>query len=211
MKHREARRIRDMKRRSRRRWFPVVNRSLQFKFLAIILAYGGLTILVLGAALFLPDFFHLADETLDFQAKMRASEIIVAIHQRLWIPVILLLTFVGGHFFRIFHRVVGPLYRFRWAFGEIAKGNLALTVRIRQDDFLQLEEAALNDMINAVSEKLESVQKATDAALASLDRFERLLPPDPEAPIGPEIRQSLGEHRQALKAVREEMRGFKLD
>jgi len=204
-------RIRDMKRRSRRRWFPVVNRSLQFRFLATILVYGGLTILVLGTALFLPDFFLLSDDTLDFQTKIRASEVILAIHQRLWVPVIALLIVIGAHFFRIFHRVVGPLYRFRWAFGEIAKGNLALTVRIRQDDFLHLEEAALNDMINSVSEKLSSVHKATESALTSLDRFERLLPSDQQGAGEAEIRQSLREHRQALEAVKEKMGAFNLD
>ncbi len=200
-----------MKRQRRRRWFPLVNRSLQFRFLAIILAYGGLTMLVLGTALFLPDFLRLSDEALDFQSKMRASDVILAVHQRLWIPVILLLTVIGAHFFRIFHRVVGPLFRFRWAFGEIAKGDFSLTVRIRQDDFLHLEASALNDMVNSVSEKLWSVQKATDVALTSLDRVERLMPPFPEGAIGPEIRQSLGEHRQALEAVREKMGAFKLD
>jgi methyl-accepting chemotaxis protein len=200
-----------MKRIHRRRWFPVVNLSLQCRFLAIILAYGGLTILVLAAALFLPDFFLLSDETLDFQSRMRASEAIVAIHQRLWIPVILLLTVIGAHFFRIIHRVVGPLYRFRWAFGEIAKGNVNLTVRIRQKDFLHVEEAALNDMISGVSEKLWSVQKATDAALTSLDRLEKLLPAYLGKGVGPEIKHDLEKHRQALEAVRGKIGAFKFE
>jgi methyl-accepting chemotaxis protein len=198
-----------MKRRYRRRWFPVVNRSLQFRFLATILAYGGLTILVLGAALFLPDFLRLSDETLDFQTRMRASEVIVAIHHRLWIPVILLLIVIGAHFFRIFHRVVGPLYRFRWAFGEIAKGDLSLTVRIRQNDFLHLEEEALNSMIVALFEKVEEIRRTTDAALSSLESLKKemvLLP----GTVQPEISLRLREHQQAVGAVMEKIEAFKL-
>ena len=156
-----------MKRRYRRRWFPVVNPSLQFRFLAVIFADGGLTILVLGAALFLPDFQRLSDETLDLQAKMRASEVIIAMHERLWIPLVVLLIVIGAHFFRIFHRVVGPLYRFRWAFGEIAKGDLSLTVRIRQDDFLHLEEEALNGMVGGLFDKVEEIRAAAAAASMS--------------------------------------------
>jgi methyl-accepting chemotaxis protein len=198
-----------MKRPNRRRWFPLVDRSLQFRFLAIILAYGGLTILVLGAALFLPDFFLLSDETLDFQSRMRASEVIVAIHQRLWIPFIVLLIIVGAHFFRIFHRVVGPLYRFRWAFGEIGKGDLSFKVRLRQNDFLHMEEGALNDMIDGLFEKVEDIRSATDAALGSLERLEKemiLI----SVPSEPEISLRLREHHKSMEAIMEKIEAFKL-
>lgn len=198
-----------MKRRYKRRLFPVVNPSLQFRFLAIILAYGGLTILVLGAALFFPDFLRLSDETLDLQAKMRASEVIVAIHQRLWIPLILLLAIIGAHFFRIFHRVVGPLYRFRWAFREIAKGDLSLTVRIRQDDFLHLEEEALNGMVGGLFDKVEEIRAATAAASSSLESLEKEVVLLPRAGQ-PEISLRLRQHRQALEAVMEKINVFKL-
>jgi methyl-accepting chemotaxis protein len=177
--------------------------------LAIILAYGGLTILVLGTALFLPDFLRLSDEALDFQAKMRASDIIVAIHQRLWIPVILLLTVIGAHFFRIFHRVVGPLYRFRWAFGEIAKGDLSLTVRIRQNDFLHLEEEALNGMVGGLFDKVEEIRAATAAASISLESLEKemvLL----SGAGQPEISLRLRQHHQALETVMEKINVFRL-
>jgi methyl-accepting chemotaxis protein len=198
-----------MKRRYKRRLFPVVNPSLQFRFLAIILAYGGLTILVLGAALFFPDFLRLSDEMLDLQAKMRASEIIVAIHQRLWIPLILLLAIIGAHFFRIFHRVVGPLYRFRWAFGEIAKGDLSLTVRIRQNDFLHLEEEALNSMIGVLSDKVEEIRAATAEASSSLESLEKEMTSLPEAGQ-PEIFLRLREHHQTVEAVMAKINFFKL-
>lgn len=198
-----------MKRRYKRRLFPVVNPSLQFRFLATILAYGGLAILVLGAALFFPDFLRLSDETLDLQAKMRASEVIVAIHQRLWIPLILLLAIIGAHFFRIFHRVVGPLYRFRWAFGEIAKGDLSLTVRIRQNDFLHLEEEALNSMLGGLSDKVEEIRAATAEASSSLESLEKEMTSLPEAGQ-PEISLRLRHHRQALEAVMEKINVFKL-
>jgi methyl-accepting chemotaxis protein len=198
-----------MKRRYKRRWFPVVNRSLQFRFLATILAYGGLMVVVLGVALFLPDFLRLSDETLDFQTRMRASEVIVAVHHRLWIPLILLLIVIGAHFFRIFHRVVGPLYRFRWAFGEIAKGDLSLTVRLRQNDFLHLEEEALNAMIGALFEKVEEVRKAADNALTSLDSLKKGMVLLPEADQ-PEISIRLREHQEAVGAVMEKIEAFKL-
>jgi methyl-accepting chemotaxis protein len=177
--------------------------------LAIILAYGGLTILVLGAALFLPDFLRLSDDTLDLKTKMRASEVIVAIHQRLWIPFILVLCLIGAHFFRIFHRVVGPLYRFRWAFREIAKGDLSLTVRIRQDDFLHLEEEALNGMVGGLFDKVEEIRAAAAAAsdsLGSLEKEMALL----QGAGRLEIPVSLREHHQALEAVMEKINVFKL-
>jgi methyl-accepting chemotaxis protein len=198
-----------MKQKCRRRSFPVVNLSLQFRFLAISLAYGGLTVVVLGAALFLPDFLSLYNETLDLNAKVMASEVIFNIHHRLWIPLIFLLTAGGAYFFLIFHRIAGPLSRFRWAFGRIAKGDLSVTAQIRQNDFLHLEESALNAMINSLSTKLGSVRQASDAALTSLDQLEMLLAPSLEKGVGPRIHRDLEEHRQALEAVREKMRAFK--
>lgn len=195
-----------MRRKTRRRWFPVVDRSLQFGFLVVILCYGALLILVLSSALFLPDFIRLTDQTQDFQARMTASQIILAIHQRLWLPVFVFLALMGIHFFRLFHRLVGPLYRFRLAFGQIAKGDLSLKVRIRKKDFLHQEEAAINDMIQGLSEKMALIRDAATAGIRSLDRLETGIFGVHEA----EIRGSLKRHRQVLETLMEKLADFHL-
>jgi nitrogen fixation/metabolism regulation signal transduction histidine kinase len=140
---------------------------------------------------------------------MRAPEVIVAIHQRLWIPVILLLTVIGAHFSRIFHRVVGPLYRLRWAFGEIAKGDLSFRVRLRQNDFLTLEEGALNDMIDGLFEKVDDIRAATHAAFGSPERLEKEMVLLPGAGQ-PEISNRLREHHKSVEVVMEKFEAFKL-
>ena len=198
-----------MSKKNRRRWFPVVNRSLQFGFLAVILAYAGLLVLVLATALFLPDFIRLSDQARDFQTRMAASQVVLAVHQRLWPPVLGFLIVMGIHFFRLFHRLVGPLYRFRRAFEQIAKGDLSRNVQIRKKDFLHQEEGALNDMIRSLSEKVASVRDAATAGLRSLDGLETEIL-SPAGVHETEVRQSLNRHRQTLEKVMEKLADFDL-
>lgn len=162
-----------MKNTYKRRWLPLVDVRLQLRFLIVVLGYGALLVLVMGGVIFFPDFMVLADDAADPSAKARAAEFILTMHARLWLPVFTVLILIGLHFFRSFHRVAGPLYRLRWAYEKIGAGDLSITVRLRKNDLLPLEEQKLNEMIHALADKVRAVKESAVQVSTSLAEFER--------------------------------------
>ena len=153
---------------NRRRRYAVVDRSHQYRFLALVLAYNVLIILLLGLTLFLPDILRIQDPTLSLEMRAAAADRILSMHTRVWPSVIALLCLIGIHSFRVFHRLIGPLYRFRWAFDQVRSGNLAFRVRLRRNDLLHREEEVFNEMLDTLAARVESIQTAGLEALRSL-------------------------------------------
>lgn len=126
--------------RRRRRQCPIVDRSLQYRFFAIILVYSTAIVLFLGVCLFVPDIIKLRDEGVSFEVQAVAANKILTLHARVWLAVIALICIIGVHSFRVFHRFVGPLYRFRWAFEKVRNGDLGFQVKLGKKDYLRQEE-----------------------------------------------------------------------
>lgn len=158
---------------TKRRFFPLVNPSHQYRFLAIILIYNVIVILVLMGILFLPDFIKLQDDQLSLETKSALAVNILQLHSRIWPAVIALICLIGLHSFRIFLRFIGPVNRFQWAFKQIRDGNLDFHLRIRKKDYLLEEERVLNEMILSLSQKLATIQDSLNESVRSLDRFEQ--------------------------------------
>ena len=71
-----------------------------------------------------------------------------------------------------FLRFIGPLYRFRTSFEQVKNGDLSFRVRLRKRDHLKDEQAAINEMIEMLTEKLGNIQVASKQALKSFDELE---------------------------------------
>lgn len=197
-----------MIKRNRRQRFPIVDKSLQYRFLAMILVYGMIVIIFLFVFLFVPDIIQLQDESLSLEIRAAAADKILTLHARVWPTVITLMCVIGIHSFRVFHRFVGPLYRFRWAFEQVQNGNLGFRVKLRAKDYLRREEEALNEMIEMLAGKLRGIQLASLDAVKSLGKLEQkitkvsgLTKPDKEL---------LRVHRQHLDTVIDAARYFQL-
>jgi len=76
------------------------------------------------------------------------------------------------HSFRVFHRLVGPLYRITLAFRQIRKGDLSFRVKLRKKDYLHDEEKAFNEMLENLAEKISGIKSAGVDAMESLDELE---------------------------------------
>lgn len=157
----------------KRRQYPVVDRELQYKFLALILIYGTIIVLFFGISLFMPDILDMMNEDLSLEVRAAAAGRIISYHSRVWPAAIALVCLLGIHSIRIFHRLIGPLYRFRLAFEKISKGDLSFRVRLRKKDYLHREEAGFNEMIEVFKEKWESIRNAVLNALESLGSVEQ--------------------------------------
>jgi len=162
-----------MTKRNSRRRYPLVKPSHQYRFLALVLIYSMLIAAVIAVTLFVPDLMQMKDESLGLEVRAVAADKILTMHSRVWPTIISLICVIGLHSFREFHRFIGPVFRFEKAFERIRNGDLGFRVRLRTNDYLRLEQAELNKMIETLSDKLRRVQSAGGQALTSLDRMEK--------------------------------------
>ena len=198
-----------MTEREKRQRFPIVDRSLQYRFLVMILAYSAMIMIFLALFLFLPDIMKLYDEGLSLEARAIAADRILTLHARVWPAVIALICIIGIHSFRALLRILGPLYRFRWAFEEVQNGNLGVRVKLREKDYLRREEKAINEMIETLSGKLKTIQLAGGDALKSLDGLEQIV--TKKGDLTETDRKVLRVHRHHLDALMDTARYFQLE
>ncbi len=156
----------------RRRRVRVVYRSLQYHFLAQFFIYSAIIVFFLAVFLFLPDMLKMQDETLSMAARTAAAERVITLHVKVWPAAIVLIALLGVHSFLTFHRLSGPLYRFRTIFNQIREGQIVYPIKIRQKDFLHTEEEVLNGMLSVLTDKLQNIQQAGDEALNFLRDLE---------------------------------------
>jgi len=194
-----------MKLRHKHRRSRIVNRSLQYRFLVTILIYGFITVAFLSVYLFVPEIMKLNNESVSFEARAAAADRILIFHSRIWPAAIALICFLGLHSVVFFHRVVGPLYRFRLTFEQVRTGDLSFRVKIRRKDYLHQEEGVLNEMIEMLAGKLGSIQLASLDALKSLGELEQKASGWTETD-----KELLRLHRQHLDRLTDTARYFRL-
>ncbi len=188
--------------------YSVINRPLQYKFLGIILAYGMIAVILVAVFLFVPDVLIMNDEEASFELRQAASQRILLLYSRFWIMILGLIFVTGLHSWRAFHRVVGPLFRFKWAFEKISEGKLNFLVRLRKKDYLDPEAQKLNQMIDVLAKKWESVQTACMDSIQSLEKLEQSV--DKKSMNEKEIRQNLQIHRKRLESLNGQVGYFRL-
>ena len=183
----------------------IVNKSLQYRFLATIIIYFFVTVAFLSVYLFVPEIMRLEDESLSMQVRATAADRILTFHSRIWPASIVLICFLGIHSLLFFHRVAGPLYRFRWAFDRVRQGDMSFQVRIRRKDYLHPEEEIINEMIEAIAGKLRTIQLASLGASKSWGEIEQKLSGWTEGD-----KKLLGVHRQQIETLADTARYFRL-
>ncbi|TEU06903.1 MAG: methyl-accepting chemotaxis protein [Candidatus Aminicenantes bacterium] len=197
-----------IRKKEKRRLYPVINRPIQYKFLGMVLAYGMITVILVAAFLFVPDVLTMNDEEASFEMRQGASQRILLLYPRFCITILGLIFVTGLHSWRAFHRVIGPLFRFKWAFEKISEGKLNFLVRLRKKDFLDPEAQKLNQMIDVLAEKWENVQTASLDSIKSLEELEQSIVKKNEDET--EIRQYLQTHRKHLESLIGQVRYFQL-
>jgi len=194
--------------RTRRQQYSIVDRSLQYRVLAIIVAYSLVIVLFLAICLFVPDILAMSKEDLSWEIRAAAAEKLLTLHSRVWPAIIAMVCVLGIHSVRIFHRLIGPLYRFRWAFAEIAQGALNFRVQIRKNDYLHRENESLNEMIDALAGQWESMQQAGSKTLDSLTALEQGSDSD-HGGQNPN-QELLRQHRQHLEDLLNQLKYFRV-
>jgi len=157
----------------RRRRTYIVDESLQYRFLAILFIYCFIITIFILSFLFVPEFIKLNDQSLSLEVRAVAADRILMLHSRVWPAFISLIVILGLHSILLFHRIVGPLYRFRLAFEQIRQGNVSFRVKLRKKDYLHDEEEAFNNMIEGIAAKFKVIKTTSLDSLNSLYDLEK--------------------------------------
>ena len=157
----------------KRRRVRIVYRSLQYHFLAQFFIYSAIIVFFLAIFLFLPDMIKMQDETLSMAERAIAADRVITLHIKVWPAAIVMIALLGLHSFLTFHRLAGPLYRFRMIFNQIRDGEMIHPIKIRDRDYLHTEEKVLNEMIDVLADKLQNIQQAGEDALNAFHKLER--------------------------------------
>lgn len=197
-----------MRQRDQRRKLPIVDSSLQIKFLVVILIYSLLIIVFVAVFLFLPEILVMAKKNVGLGVWIDAALRTLSLHSRLWPSLIVLFCVLGILTFRAFLKFIGPLYRLRLYFRKVSRGDMSVRMKIRSKDYLIREAELFNEMLEVLSHKWGTIQSAGQDALNSLTTLERLI-----SELGVKD-ESLGlllqEHRAKLKFLAEQYKYFKL-
>jgi methyl-accepting chemotaxis protein len=192
----------------RRRAFPVIS-SLQYKFLAMSVIYSFIIICFFSIAMFLPDMIEMRDLGLSLEARGSAANRVLAKHTWVWPASLSLIIVLGLHSFRAFLKIIGPLYRFRRVFEQLGKGNLPFRVNTRENDYLNQEEKALNDMLEVLRGKLGSIKEASDGAFSSMEELEK--PANKDNERNKSQNELLRAHREYLETLAAAINFFQLE
>lgn len=194
-----------MKLLRRRRRAYIVNKSLQYRFLATIIIYSFITFAFLSVYLFVPEIMKLQDDSLSIEVRAVAADKLLTFHSRIWPAAIAVICFLGLHSILFFHRLVGPLYRFHLAFEKVRNGDLSFHVKIRRKDYLHEEEGGFNEMLDTLAGRLESIQLASLDTLKSFGELEQKVSGRTEAD-----KELFHVHRQHLDTLMDAVRYFRL-
>ncbi|MBU1061906.1 MAG: methyl-accepting chemotaxis protein [Candidatus Omnitrophica bacterium] len=137
----------------RRRY--IIKKGFQLRYIGIIFAVALLSSMVTGYTVFTTGWSLLGEKLANVYPQGRLLGVLQTTNLTLVKNLLLSspLIFILGLLFS--HKIAGPIFRIEKTLDDIAKGNLALRVRLRRGD----ELGDLADIINAMIEKLNNTVK----------------------------------------------------
>jgi len=145
----------------------------QYRLLVNTLVYIAAVVLVFTGVLFVPLMIVLDSDARSSPVVQDAAHEFITLHTRLWPAVFVLVALLVTHTIIFSHRIAGPLERIRGELKKIGDGNLAVHVRIRKNDYLHEQVGSVNEMVEALREKIRTIeqnQKNANAVLSNLQR-----------------------------------------
>ena len=190
-----------------RRIFSVTS-SLQYRFLAMTLAYGFIIVSLFVLGVVGPDVSEMRNESLNPDIRSSAAQRVLEKSTWIWPAALAMIALLGVHSFFEFNRVMGPLYRFQWAFKQLGAGNLLPTVTTRKKDYLKAELASLNEMNGAIEQHVRAIKRESEAALSSVADLESSF--DSRRDLSPVQLELLQNHRKHVELLADAVRFFRL-
>lgn len=136
----------------RRRY--IIKKALQFRYIGIIFVLALLASIVTGYTVFATGWTILGEKLANVYPQGRLIYIFRTVNLILIRNLLLIspLIFIMGLLFS--HKIAGPVYRIEKTIDEIAKGNLALKIKLRKGDELRDLADIINIMIGNLNEHI---------------------------------------------------------
>ncbi len=145
--------------RNRRRLIPLVAKYYQTRMLLFVMSYMMIVIIFMAVFIFVPDFLQMTDPDLPPDVRAAVADRVLYGHTVMWPSLVVLILLIGSHFFLVFHRFIGPIYRFSRAFNDITAGDVSFQIQLRRRDFLDKERDEINHMLGVLSKRIGGAQK----------------------------------------------------
>ena len=136
--------------------------TFQSRFIMVSLVHYLIITLTFVGALFIPLVIQLENLSLSLAEKGEVANQFISLHERMWLPLLAILVLLTLHSVFFSHRIAGPLYRFRNVFKAVGEGNLSLSVKIRDGDYLHKEAEVLSTMILSLAARMRGIEAQYD-------------------------------------------------
>ncbi|MGD2029083.1 MAG: methyl-accepting chemotaxis protein [Desulfobacterales bacterium] len=151
--------------------YITVNKN-QFKLTLSNLGFSVLTIVVIIITVLSPFYYDIYRGN-DVYFHNYSAKIFLTLLERLSYALItiLLLAILYQILQVVFtHKFYGPMVNFSKTFDRISQGDLTRKVVIRRHDFLKNEARQINEMMDALSNRITKIKTANDLLLSGLEQ-----------------------------------------
>lgn len=150
--------------------------GLQYRLVAGNLLYLFSVVFAIVAALFGPVVLTLGDRSATVVQREVAAQQMLALHERVWFAIPVIIALCLFHSVVVSHRIAGPLLRFRRIFQGLARGDLSQNIALRRHDYLHVEAAVIADMVRSMAARMRAIESGHAAANVTLSDLRQ----DPE-------------------------------
>ncbi len=126
--------------------------QVRFTFMSVLYFIAILLTFILAVSL--PLLMQLEDPSLSLTEKAALATQFISFHQRLWIPLTLVLTLLMVHSIYFSHKIAGPLYQHRKIYQSILEGKLGTPVEVRKGDYLYTETELLSETMMSLQQRI---------------------------------------------------------
>jgi methyl-accepting chemotaxis protein len=128
---------------------------------------------VFATVTFGPLVIDLLDSTTPPSERAAVAEQFLALHERVWPSLLVVLLLFGFHSLLVSHRFAGPLLRFRRTFEAVAAGDLTPRVQLRRHDYLKPEAEVLDRMVSDLRQRVLDLEAEAGALGGEIERLAR--------------------------------------
>lgn len=177
----------------------LIKKELQFRYIRLVFILALLASLVTGYTVFATGWALLGEKLASVYPQgrlvyvFRTTNIALVRNLLLISPLIFIFALLFSH------KIAGPVYRISRDLGEIAKGNLALKIRLRKGDELQDLATEINNMTSKLGSTISSNKEALAGINKELEDIKKRLINQPSDSA--DIRVSFDNLEKRLKEV----------
>ena len=149
----------EMKRPVYKRKQYLVARKFQLKYVGLILLLMFLTATMCSYVVYYTAMILMGEKLANVYPQGRLISIVKLVNFRILLSVILITPLVAVIGIFLSHRIAGPIFRMEKFLYDMASGNLASRITLRQNDELMTLANGINNLAESMSSSI-SVQKA---------------------------------------------------